>query len=118
MKINRDQVQKDAVQALLDNNGGLVNSATGIGKSKILIDFLTQICNPYDTVLLTVPLSRLINNWKEEFVKWSECSIDLDTITMVVPNGYISIQVSTIQAAYKWTDKKFTVLAVDRICPL
>jgi len=52
-----------------------------------------------------------------EFDKWSDCSIDSinNQITMVVPGGYITITLETIQTACKWTDRHYTVLVLDEL---
>src|SRR5574343_697880 len=101
---SRETIQKQAVEALIENGGGTVEVATGIGKSKILIDYLLNSALPYNTVLLTVPLTTLIDNWIKEFQKWTQCDVVGDLITIVVPNGYITVLIKTIQSAYKLSE--------------
>lgn len=119
--MTQEEIQKQALEALITNNGiGVCEMQTGSGKSKVLIDFITTQLHAGDTVLLTVPLSTLINNWIEEFVKWTTFSRrfleeDLSVLNIPVKDGTIVVTISTIQTAYKWSDRQFTLLAVDEI---
>jgi len=115
--MTQEEIQKNAVQALINNNGGTLFLETGSGKSKIVIDYLMKISKPYETVLITVPLSKLIRNWEDEFVKWTDCSVDFknDIVTVVIPNGYISVTITTIQTAFKWTERYFQYLVLDEV---
>ena len=113
MKKSRIEIQAEAVEALIKNGGGCVNLMAGSGKSKILIDFLMKTANLYDTVLLTVPLTVLIENWIKEYQKWTDCDVDGDVVTVVIPNGYFTVYISTIQAAYKQS-YDVTYLVVDK----
>jgi len=113
---NRQKVHLEALQALKKNNGiGTLDIQTGIGKSKILIDFVLTTLKPGDTVLILVPLTRLILNWADEFFKWSSCNYNKVTrcVTVVVPNGNIKVYLETVQTAYKWRDKEWTLIVLD-----
>ena len=118
MNKDRTQVHKEALQALDENNGiGTLNIETGLGKSKIVIDFLFNKLKTGDTVLILVPVTKLINNWVDEFEKWTCCHYDFSSqcITMVIRNGNIKIYLETVQTAYKWTDKSYTLTVYDEI---
>jgi superfamily II DNA or RNA helicase len=69
----REKVQNEAIQAVVDNNGGMVAMATGSGKSRVAVELAKYYCNDtrhYDTALL-VPTEKLRDeNWLEEFAKW------------------------------------------------
>lgn len=73
---NRDIVQKEALDAVLANGGsGILCLATGVGKSKIAIDYCNVFYNYLKKSfrgLLVVPTEKLRDeNWSDEFEKWS-----------------------------------------------
>lgn len=52
----------------LNNRAVLIELPTGYGKSKIGLDLCFR--DKPDTILLVIPRLPLIDNWKEEFIKW------------------------------------------------
>ena len=74
----REKVQHEAIQAVVDNNGGMVAMATGSGKSRVAVEVAKHYFNPehdYHAALL-VPTEKLRDeNWKEEFEKWEARNI-------------------------------------------
>ncbi len=69
----REKVQGEAVQAVINNNGGMVAMATGSGKSRVAVElarcYVKSHTNSYGALL--VPTEKLRDeNWKEEFEKW------------------------------------------------
>jgi superfamily II DNA or RNA helicase len=73
----REKVQNEAIQAVIDNNGGMVAMATGSGKSRVAVELAKYYCEPFfsDTALL-VPTEKLRDeNWAEEFKKWNANSL-------------------------------------------
>jgi superfamily II DNA or RNA helicase len=67
----REKVQNEAIQAVVDNNGGMVAMATGSGKSRVAVELAKIYIKPYDHGALLVPTEKLRDeNWKEEFAKW------------------------------------------------
>lgn len=78
----RDKVQKEAVQAFIDNDGrGMIVMATGSGKSKVAIDIAKYYsklkkARMYDGNFLLVPTEKLRDeNWYEEFTQWRAKSV-------------------------------------------
>jgi superfamily II DNA or RNA helicase len=68
----KDLMQRQAVQALKNNQSGIIAIATGGGKSKIAIDYLKQESTNNSKIALVVPTERLRDsNWKDEFTKWN-----------------------------------------------
>lgn len=69
----REKVQKEAMQAVINNNGGMVAMATGSGKSRVAVELAKYYCSDtrhYNTALL-VPTEKLRDeNWFEEYNKW------------------------------------------------
>ena len=69
------KIQVEAVQAIAENNGGIVAIATGGGKSKIAIDYIRirEIAEQRKlSILLVVPTEKLRDeNWKGEFIEWN-----------------------------------------------
>ena len=77
MKRTKDEVQREA-RAFIDQNGGsgIVEMATGTGKSKIPIDIAKAECNSDYKILLVVPTQKLRDvNWRNEFDKWEAIEI-------------------------------------------
>jgi superfamily II DNA or RNA helicase len=68
----REKVQNEAIQAVVDNNGGMVAMATGSGKSRVAVELGKHYINSIDKSLaLIVPTEKLRDeNWKEEYQKW------------------------------------------------
>ena len=99
----RQQVHSDAAFALEKNFGiGTLNIDTGVGKSKIAIDFINR--HPeVKRVLITSPRENLKANWATELSKW------LDDIREVV------IVVENIQTCYRWENEKFDLIIMDEV---
>jgi RNA polymerase primary sigma factor len=76
LQAEKSKIQVEAVEALISNKGGIVEIATGGGKSKIAIDFIKKVqTEVVDTlsILLVVPTEKLRDeNWKDEFGEWSD----------------------------------------------
>ena len=71
--IEKDRIQNEAVQAIVDNNGrGVICMATGTGKSRVAILYIKK--NPHiKKIALVVPTEILRDiNWKKEFSDWGE----------------------------------------------
>lgn len=77
----REKVQKEAIQAVINNNGGMVAMATGSGKSRVAVELAKYYCKPFSSDLaLLVPTEKLRDeNWLEEFCKWEASSLWNDT---------------------------------------
>lgn len=76
----KSYIQREAEEALLQRNDwGAILGATGVGKSKIIIDKLSNevsLGKNNIKALLVVPTQRLRdNNWKDEFDKWGKLDI-------------------------------------------
>lgn len=78
--MTKDDVQKEAVELMKENNNVMLQWCTGLGKSKASIDILKYLFyehlmsedkqdKPF-TVLLIVAETAHKKNWKEEFNKW------------------------------------------------
>ena len=77
----REKVQGEAIQAVMDNNGGMVAMATGSGKSRVAVELAKLFCAPFMSDLaLLVPTEKLRDeNWLEEFNKWGANNLWADT---------------------------------------
>ena len=77
MKRTKDEVQREARRELEMNGGsGIVEMATGTGKSKIPIDIAKEESSFDYKILLIVPTQKLRDvNWKNEFDKWDASEI-------------------------------------------
>lgn len=54
----------------IPNTNKLLQLSTGVGKSKLAIELINQI-KPTGKILIVVPRLVLIQNWKDEFIKWN-----------------------------------------------
>jgi superfamily II DNA or RNA helicase len=72
VNIIREKVQGEAIQAVIDNNGGMVAMATGSGKSRVAVELAKWYTNGENlNSAIIVPTEKLRDeNWKEEFIKW------------------------------------------------
>jgi superfamily II DNA or RNA helicase len=74
----REKVQNEAIQAVINNNGGMIAMATGSGKSRVAVElakYYFDSKNDYHAALL-VPTEKLRDeNWKEEFEKWDAINV-------------------------------------------
>lgn len=66
----KNKIQKEITEKIKNNNGhGIVAAATGVGKSKITIDYLKN--EKFKSVLWVVPTEKLRDvTVPEEFIKW------------------------------------------------
>ena len=56
----REKVQNEAIQAVIDNNGGMVAMATGSGKSRVAVELAKYHCEPFKSDLaLLVPTEKI-----------------------------------------------------------
>ena len=116
-KKTKNEIQKEAVEAIKDHNGkGLVLVATGVGKSKIGIDWIKKYLDfcfngVYGTskvkdrynFLIVVPTRELQKNtWKKEFELWGATDIYDKHITVVC---YASLN--------KYQHENFDVVILD-----
>lgn len=85
--VNRESIQKEAVESFLFQGGGrgTIVAGTGAGKSKIAIDIIEAITKQenraLNILLLTNSESLRDKNWRDEFVKWDCVNIYDDLIT-------------------------------------
>lgn len=87
--MTRNEVQSKAVEALVNNGGGLVCLEVGCGKGKVAVDYLNTLEGELKG-LFVAPRTGLINSFKVEADKWNL-------------NNTIAIDYTTMQAACKYT---------------
>lgn len=92
--MDREQVRQDILN--LNSNSVLLTLPTSFGKSKIGIDLALK--NNPKSILIIVPRLVLIDNWKQEFIKWDlESWLDIVTFsTYVGLNKYANTKWDTI----------------------
>jgi superfamily II DNA or RNA helicase len=79
----RSKIQKEAIKAIFNTYNSNYNSfiavGTGIGKTKIAIDFIKQYCkkiNFHANILIVSPTEEIRDNgWKNEFKKWKQLAL-------------------------------------------
>ena len=102
---NRDIIQKEALDALKENNGGCVVLGTGVGKSKVAIDYIKQ--SKASNILITSPRTTLKDNWKNELEKWGIQRYSGENPCSYIYNKHkCFITIENIQTCYKWTKKQ------------
>ena len=66
--MTRDDLREEVLRSSANNI--LCELPTGVGKSKIAIDFIKGRYKKGNKILIVIPKLVLIENWKEEFKKW------------------------------------------------
>lgn len=83
----KDHVQQKAIQQwTLKKCWGLIDMATGTGKSKVAVDIAKRLVelDPDAVIFLAVPTKKLRdNNWKDEFYKWDAGNVWENNLTRV-----------------------------------
>ena len=74
MNEKRELIQKETTQIIVNNKKGLYHISPRVGKTKIVIDAIKYFSTR--NILISVPYESLIDNWKREFVKWGESSLN------------------------------------------
>lgn len=106
--MNRELLQRQALEALMQNNGGTLCLDTGFGKSKVSIDYLKQ--GKFKNILITSPRTNLKDNWAKELekwgiYKWEDFGAD-NTEYDIQCGDRINITIENIQTCYKWTKEQ------------
>lgn len=101
----KDKIQREAVIALSENNGGMVALPTGAGKARVAIEFIKLkelVLGKKLKILICVPTTKLRDNtWKDEFEKWSQ-------------NGlYERIERSCYVSINKIKNEKYDIVILD-----
>lgn len=80
----KEEFQREGTKAIAENGNCLIAAATGVGKSKIVIDYLKFFCNSTSKFLLVVPTEKLRDeDWKAEFIKWDAEYIWYSRVTKI-----------------------------------
>jgi superfamily II DNA or RNA helicase len=101
---DRAEVQSEALEKLKEAHGiGTLRVGTGVGKSKIVCDFINYFKDQMEKVLIIVPLTSLVKNWEEELNKWMD-------------KGWEQwIYIETIQGIYKDHSVYATLVVYDEV---
>lgn len=103
----KDEIQKEALDQVREEKRAIVVAATGVGKSKIAVDYSKEIVSEKRNakILVVVPTEKLRDeNWLEEFDKWRARTIWNKNIDRCC---YVS--------ANKITDKSYDLVILDEI---
>lgn len=65
--MTREEILQEILS--IPNRNKLLELSTGVGKSKLALELINQI-NPLGKILIVIPRLVLIQNWKDEFIKW------------------------------------------------
>lgn len=65
--MTREEILQEVLQ--IPNKNKLLMLGTGVGKTRIALELLNQI-KPTGKILIVIPRLVLIQNWKDEFIKW------------------------------------------------
>ena len=65
--MTREEILQEVLQ--ISNKNKLLMLGTGVGKTRIALELLNQI-NTTGKILIVIPRLVLIQNWKDEFIKW------------------------------------------------
>jgi len=97
--MDRDELQLTAAKRLSDNKRLICQWATGVGKSKVAIQFLAV--NQWMNCLILVPEQNNIQNWKDEFNKFGL--------------GTANVTITCYASLHKYTDTKWDLLVLDEV---
>lgn len=76
--MTRDDIKDEVIKTTARNI--LCEFPTGLGKSKLAIDFIKSRYKKGDKILIVIPKLVLIDNWKDEFKKWKASKL-LNSVT-------------------------------------
>ena len=99
---NRDKVQQDALNIAINNNRATLGISMGVGKTRIAINHLSKLYDPFIRVLVVVPTWAVKESWELELVKM-ELFVQLD--------GHI--QYTTYLSLNKLNPKDFDIVYLD-----
>lgn len=121
----REQIQQEGLKALLTNSGrGTLNIDTGVGKSKIVIDFI-GLKEDISRILITSPRTNLKDSWTKELMKWLQWEIiesSENRLELADPDTgrIIMVDLVNVQTAYKWPESspetEYDLIVGDRLC--
>lgn len=95
----RSQIQNEIVRKLVKAGGGLALLPTGVGKTRIVIEFLKKIS--YHRVLIVTSTEKLRDvSWPEEIKKWK---------------GDPNVTIICYQSLQKYVESDFDVVVYDEI---
>lgn len=80
----KSKIQAEILPKVREEDRAIVVAATGIGKSKVAVDYAKEICKEKKNakILIIVPTEKLRDeNWLEEFVKWNAKTIWSKNVT-------------------------------------
>jgi len=120
--MNREQVQNEALNTLKLFSGiGSLIMDTGVGKSKVAIDFIIDDPN-IQTVLITSPRENLKANWYNEIILWSnsvgifaESDLEPNTIPFMMGDKIVLVTFENIQTCYRWENRHFDMVIADEV---
>ena len=68
-EISRDKVQLDALEIAINNSRATLGISMGVGKTRIAIQHLMKLYDPFIRVLVVVPKWSVKDSWEVELVK-------------------------------------------------
>ena len=68
-EISRDKVQSDALDVAVNNNRATLGISMGVGKTRIAIQHLMKLYDPFIRVLVVVPKWSVKDSWEDELQK-------------------------------------------------
>ena len=68
-EISRDKVQSDALNIAINNNRATLGISMGVGKTRIAIQHLMKLYDPFIRVLVVVPKWSVKDSWEDELQK-------------------------------------------------
>lgn len=87
--MTREEIQQEILT--LKSNSILIEAATGVGKSLISILKIKDSISPDGRILVVIPRLILVENWKQEFIKWGYESL-LPQVDFVTYYSYPTLE--------------------------
>jgi superfamily II DNA or RNA helicase len=70
--MTREEIQNRGLEIVLNNKYVVLELGTGVGKSKIVIDYLDNISIKDKKIFIVIAETNHKTNWKQEFKKWNK----------------------------------------------
>lgn len=118
----KDKIQQEAGEAwLAAGRRGAIYIATGVGKTKIAIDYISSLLNIIPaSIVIAVPTEHLRDiGWREEFDKWSN-PMDYDSTISVCYNSLnklkeVQVELVVLDEGHNITEKSAEFFAQNTV---
>jgi superfamily II DNA or RNA helicase len=87
MAITKESIQEEALKTLLKNRRATVAIGTGVGKTLIGLNHMSNVTNGFHKILIVAPKKSIFQSWKDDAKKFNKEHL----LTNVVFTTYLSL---------------------------